>query len=70
MVNYKNLWITLIKKGITKPQFKELVGISSATMTKLNKNEIVSMEVIVRICNNLDCKINDVVEVNNTNKEK
>ena len=63
MVDYKKLWILLLEKKITKPQFRTKLGLSSATMTKLNKNELVSTEIIVRICKMLDCDIGDIVEV-------
>lgn len=63
MVDYKKLWILLLEKKITKPQFRTRLGLSSATMTKLNKNELVSMEIIVRICKMLDCDIGDIVEM-------
>lgn len=63
MVDYKKLWILLLEKKITKPQFRTKLGLSSATMTKLNKNELVSMEIIIRICKMLDCDIGDIVEV-------
>lgn len=62
MVDYKKLWILLLEKKITKPQFRVMLGLSPATMTKLNKNELVSMEVLVRICNALKCDIGDIVE--------
>ena len=63
MVDYKKLWILLLEKKITKPQFRTKLGLSSATMAKLNKNELVSMEIIIRICKMLDCDIGDIVEV-------
>ena len=62
-VEYKKLWVMLIQKDITKPQFREMVGLSPATLTKLNKNEYVSMDVLVRICKVLECEIGDIVEV-------
>lgn len=62
-VDYKKLWILLIERKITKPQFRALLKLSSATMTKLNKNELVSMEVLVRICKLLDCDFGDIVEL-------
>ena len=62
-LDYKKLWILLIEKHITKAQFRKMVGISTATMTKLNKNELVSMEIIIRICHILNCDISDVVEI-------
>lgn len=62
-IDYKKLWILLIEKKITKPQFRKTLKLSSATMTKLNKNEYVSMEVLTRICKLLSCDIGDIVEV-------
>ena len=62
-VDYKKLWILLLERKITKPQFRALLKLSSATMTKLNKNELVSMEVLVRICKLLDCDFGDIVEL-------
>lgn len=62
-VNYKKLWILLIEKNIKKAQLRELCNLSPATLTKLNKNEMVSLEVILRICKVLECDIGDIVEV-------
>ncbi len=62
-VDYKKLWILLIEKGITKPQLRKLVNLSPATLTKLNKNEYVSMEILTRICKVLQCNIGDIVDV-------
>ena len=64
-VNYKRLWILLIEKGITKVQLREMAKISTATLTKLNKNEYVALEVLTRICKVLKCDIGDIVEVDN-----
>ena len=62
LVDYKKLWILLIEKHISKPQLRKLANLSPSTMTKLNKNEYVSMDVLVRICKLLECDIGDVVE--------
>lgn len=62
-VDYKKLWILLIQKDVSKPQLRKAASISPSTFTKLNKNELVAMEVLVRICKVLDCDIGDVVEV-------
>lgn len=62
-VSYKKLWILLIEKHISKVQLRKSVNFSSATLTKLNKNEYVSMEILTRICKVLDCDIGDIVEV-------
>ena len=62
-VDYKKLWILLIEKGITKPQLRQMASLSPATLTKLNKNGYVSMEILTRICKVLGCDIGDIVEV-------
>lgn len=67
-VDYKKLWILLIEKGITKPQLRKLANLSPATLTKLNKNEYVSMDVLVRICGTLQCNIGDIVDALNSEK--
>ncbi len=64
-VSYKKLWILLIERGISKVQFREMAKISTATLTKLNKNEYVALEVLTRICKALECDIGDIVEVDN-----
>lgn len=63
LVDYKKLWILLIERGISKPKFREMASLSPSTMTKLNKSECVSMEVMVRICRTLQVGIGDVVDV-------
>ena len=49
-VTYSNLFKLLIDKGLNKTEFAREVGISSNTLAKLSKNELVSLEVLVRIC--------------------
>lgn len=62
-VDYKKLWILLIQKNISKPQLRKAANISPSTFTKLNKNEFVAMDVLVRICKVLGCDIGDIVEI-------
>lgn len=63
MVTYQRLWKTLEQKKIRKHDLMELAGISSTTLTKLNKNEIVALTVLVKICRYLKCDIGDIIEV-------
>ena len=46
MVTYQRLWKTLEQKKIRKHDLMELAGISSTTLTKLNKDEIVALTVL------------------------
>ena len=42
-VTYNNLFKLLIDKGLNKTEFAREVGISSNTLAKLSKNELVSL---------------------------
>lgn len=61
-VSYKRLFKLLIDRDLKKTEFAKLVGIGQNTLAKLSKNENVSMEVLLKICKGLNCKIEDVVE--------
>lgn len=62
-VDYRKLWILLIEKNMTKPQLRKAANVSPSTFTKLNKNELVAMDVLVKICRVLDCDFGDIVEI-------
>lgn len=62
MINYKPLWIQLINRNMTKTQFREAMGLSTATLARMSKNEYISLETIEKICQYFDCKVEDVVE--------
>ena len=62
-ISYKKLWKLLIDKDMKKKDLQKVAGISAASITKLGKNETVSMDILVRICAVLKCDIGDIVEV-------
>ncbi len=55
--------ITLIKRDKMKVDLKRDLKISSATLAKMTKGELVSLNVIIQICEYLDCKIEEVIEL-------
>lgn len=61
-VSYKKLWKLMIDHEITNVELRKATKISSATFTKLKKNDTVSLDVILKICNVLDCDIGEIVE--------
>ena len=61
MVSYNKLWKKLIDLKLNKKELKEATGIGSTTITKLTKDELVSMEVMMKICLYLNCDIGDVM---------
>ena len=67
-LSYNNLWKLLIDRNIKKQELKEATGLGSTTMTKLNSNQLVSMEVMMKICFFLQCDIGEVMSFN-FNKE-
>lgn len=61
-LDYSKLWKLLVDKKMSKAALRKAIGISPNTLTKLRKEEVVSMEVILKICDYLDCDISDIVE--------
>jgi putative transcriptional regulator len=68
-VSYKKLWKLLIDMEMKKKDLREATGISSASMAKLGKNENVTTDVLVRICNALHCELSDIMELEPNDKE-
>lgn len=62
-ISYKKLWKILIDKDMKKKDLQRVAGISSATVTKLGKNENVNTEILQRICIALECDISDIMEI-------
>ena len=62
-VSYKRLFKLMIDKKMRKKDLCELAGISTSTMSRMGRDEIVSLEVIDRICQKLNCNIEDVLEI-------
>ncbi len=62
-VCYNNLFKLLIDKRMKKTDLAREAGLTPATLARLSKDEIVSMETIIKICECLNCRIEDVVEL-------
>ena len=63
---YDKLWHRLAEKGLRKKDLREAAGISRASIAKLGKNEIVTTEVLAKICTALSCDISEIAEVSDT----
>ena len=61
-INYNKLWKLLIDKNIKKTELCNLAGISTNAMAKLGKNESVQLEILLKICKALECKLDDILE--------
>ena len=62
-ISYKKLWVKIAEKEMSRAEFRKKVEISPNTLTKLNQNENVSLEIIIKICEFLNCDIGDVCEI-------
>lgn len=68
MICYDLLWHKLIDLKMNKSDLREICGISTSTLAKLGKNEIVSLEVLEKICSSLNCDIGDIASFKNGNE--
>jgi putative transcriptional regulator len=59
---YNKLWKLLIDKSMRKVDLRDAIGITPATLSKLGKNQNVNMDVLSRICKELNCDIGDIVK--------
>lgn len=62
-LSYKKLWIELVKRDMNKTDLVNDAGISWASVTKMTKNENVSMEVLKKVCKALGCNIGDIMDI-------
>jgi DNA-binding Xre family transcriptional regulator len=62
-ISYKKLWKLLIDRDMKKKDLVALSGISQSSITKMGKNKNVNTEVLVRICQALNCDIGDIAEI-------
>ena len=61
-ISYNKLWKMLIDKNMKKSDLKEKAGISSASLAKLGKGDNITTDVLLRICEAMDCRIEDILE--------
>lgn len=52
----------LIDRGLKKRELQEMSEVSATSVAKLGRNENVTTEVLLRICESLDCDIQDIME--------
>ena len=62
-VSYNRLFKMLIDRKMMKKELCELADVSSSTISKMGRGEIVSMEVIAIICLTLNCTVDDILEI-------
>ena len=63
MISYKKLWHLLLDKDLKKKDLISLAGVSSYTISKLNRGDNVTTDVLQRICKALECDLSDIMEL-------
>lgn len=61
-ISYKKLWKLLIDRDMKKKDLQIAAGISSASITKMAKNENVNTDTLTKVCKALECDIADIME--------
>lgn len=61
-VSYKKLWIMCAEREMSKAELRKRAGLSSATFTKLRKNEEVTLTVILKIAEVMQCNAGEMMD--------
>lgn len=61
-ITYNKLWKMLIDKNMNKQDLREAAGISSASIAKLGKGDNITTDILLKICEAMDCKLEDIME--------
>lgn len=62
-ISYNKLWHLMLDKNMKKADLKRATGISTATIAKLDKGQNVTTDILIRICEALDCELSDIMEL-------
>ena len=62
-LSYKKLWVKLVELDMKKTELAKKAGISSASVANLGKGSNITTDVLLKICEYLNCDISDIVEV-------
>lgn len=69
-ITYKKLFKLLIDRDMNRQDLKKLCGLSSASVAKLGKGENITTDMLVRICEGMNCKLEDIMELVPDDEEK
>ena len=68
--SYKKLFKKLIDLDMTNNELMEKAKVSKSTFYKMKNGQNVTTDVLLRICNALDCNIEDIIEINDIKEVK
>ena len=61
-ISYNKLWKLLVDKKMSKADLRKAAGIAPNTMTRLRRDEEVTLTVLHKICSTLEVDIGDIME--------
>lgn len=62
-VSYNKLWKKLIDLEMSRTELRLKAGLSTRQLAKLGKNESVNTDVLVKVCQALDCNIDEIMDI-------
>lgn len=62
-MSYNKLWKLLIDRKMKKKELAEKSGVSSFVLAKMGRGENITTDILLKICNALDCDLNDICEI-------
>ena len=68
-VSYKKLFHLMIDKDVSNAELMERAGFSANIVTRLKRDNYLSLDTIEKICNTLHCGVDDILEFYDENKE-
>ena len=68
--SYERLWELTLKRRINKTSLRDKAGITNSTLSRLSKDETVSMEALARLCEALQCQLEEIIEYKLENKDR
>lgn len=60
--SYNKLWKLLIDRNMNKCDLQKLIETGPSTISRMGRNEPVRLEILGRICERLNCNIEDIIE--------
>ena len=68
-VSYTKLWHLLIDKKMNKNDLRLAAGVSTSVMSKLNKGQSLTTDVLLKIRKALDCELADIMEIDRSESD-
>ena len=68
-ISYNKLWKLLVDKKMSKADLRKAAGIAPNTMTRLRRDEEITLAVLNKICSTLDVNIGDIMEFTSNERD-